>query len=74
MQCSKKGRTGGSEPVMPGALAALRLSPPVDRTVKPAACCCTSSPDAATARWNYSAAIEPGVFARDAILRRTMSM
>ena len=72
MQCSKKGRTGGSEPVMPGALAALRLSPPVDRTVKPAACCCASSPDAA--RWNYSAAFDPGVFAREAILRRTMSM
>ena len=27
-----------------------------------------------TARWNYSAAIDPGVFAWEAILRRTMSM
>jgi len=28
----------------------------------------------AVARRNYSAAIDPGVFAREAILRRTMSM
>src|SRR5262249_27356602 len=35
---------------------------------------CTSLPDAATARWYYSAAIDPGVFGREAILRRTMSM
>jgi hypothetical protein len=28
----------------------------------------------AAARRNYSAAIDPGVFAREAILRRTMSM
>jgi hypothetical protein len=33
-----------------------------------------SFPDAATARWYYSAAFVPGVFAREAILRRTMSM
>ena len=26
------------------------------------------------ARWNYSAVIDPGVFAREAILRRTTSM
>ena len=35
---------------------------------------CASLPDAATARRHYSAAIAPGVFAREAILRRTMSM
>ena len=35
---------------------------------------CASLPDAATARRYYSAAIGPGVFAREAILRRTMSM
>src|SRR5215470_19337182 len=61
-----------------------RLMFPSDRTSQPTIFLQTSRdmciaekaslPDAATARRNYSVAIDPGVFAREAILRRTMSM